>query len=1099
MSTEDPSPAPAEPDPKPPATSADPQISASTEVRKPLFLHPSQEEFLGPYRILEQLGQGGMGTVFKAEQREPVKRIVAIKRIKPGYDSSAVIARFESERQALARMDHPHIAKVLDAGSDGLGRPYFVMEYVPGTPILEFADANRLSIRQRLELFLQVCDAISHAHSKALIHRDIKSSNVMAYMVDGKPFVKVIDFGVAKALSGEHLTDRTLNTGLGAVIGTYGYMSPEQAIGSPDIDTRTDVYSLGILLYELLAGVQPFDWNLLGRAVEQEMQRIIREVEAPHPSTKLSSLGDDAHTVAKSRKTTVGLLTQELNSELEWIPLRAIRKERDRRYASAMQLADDIRNYMDNRPLIAGPETNTYRLRKFIAKRKVPLVVTAAMILALVVGVIGTTIGFLGQRRLRIEADEQRAKAHVEKLKAEASAAKEREVNAALDREAYFMRIALADQMVRSSNFAKADELLDACSPALRHWEWFYLRRLGHLDLGTWQPSSGGAIRSLAYSPDGTRLATACGGRGMILWDAASGKEIMATGAIPGFLRSVAFSPNGRSVGINGGDGVVRLYDAQAGRLQRSWAITDARAGGVPGGGLAFSPDSLRIAVTGGNRVTIWDLSGSTDAPPILILKYADTESGVFNGPVSFSPDGKILATAGGVPGESVRFWDAQTGRFIRALPGNPQSVEVFEFSRDGRRLLVDDVRGKVANTWDVDLAKILTSYAGHTAGVWGAAFSPDERFVATTGFDLTTRLWDASTGSLLRTYRGFRRWPYSVTFSPDGQSLVTGDGDPQIRFWDAASDAGDRIASGGKYVTRLTVHGDSRRLIMSSGGKGPARVTVWDLEAEKSLRSFGDSYSGYWAGTPVSDHLVAIPGGTGIHIHDLNTGLLEREFTLDTSLLTALSFDPEGSHLGAAFMDGTIMVWDLMSHAAPLQWRGPSATLERGLAFSPDGRLLAVTGEEGTILWNPADGKKVRELPRSLATGGATLSVAFSRDGRLLATGRMGGAWELWNPQTGYLECSVANAHVAGIDGIAFSPDGSRVVTSSRDKQIKIWEVATHREVLTLDGHDNWVTAIAWTADGRRIVSGGLDGMVRIWDVGRSWSRERLGTATQP
>jgi serine/threonine protein kinase len=321
---------------------------------------------VGPYHILEAIGDGGMGTVYKAEQRRPIKRLVALKLIKAGFDTREVIARFESERQALARMDHPHIAKVLDAGTTDLGRPYFVMEYVPGVPITKFADDHKLSIRDRLELFIQVCQAIAHAHSKALIHRDIKSTNVLAYLADGKPTVKVIDFGIAKALTGDRLTDQTFNTGQGNIIGTYDSMSPEQADGSPDIDTRTDVYSLGVLLYELLTGAKPFDSESLRKAADHEIRRIIREVEPPNPSTRLTGLKETAADIARLRQANVEALTKQLRSELEWIPLMAMRKDPLRRYASPLTLADDVQNYLEGKPLAAGPESTAYRLKKYI-------------------------------------------------------------------------------------------------------------------------------------------------------------------------------------------------------------------------------------------------------------------------------------------------------------------------------------------------------------------------------------------------------------------------------------------------------------------------------------------------------------------------------------------------------------------------------------------------------------------------------------------------------------------------------------------------------------------------------------------------------------
>ncbi len=263
-------------------------------------------------------------------------------------------------------MDHPHIAKVFDAGSTRSGRPYFVMEHVPGEPVTAFADRNRLTIPARLKLFQQICQAINHAHMKAVIHRDIKPGNVLAYMHDGQPTAKVIDFGIAKALTGDRLTEQTFNSYRGQVIGTYESMSPEQASGSADIDTRTDVYSLGVLLYELLCGVKPFDSKMLARAADEEIKRIIQKVEPDRPSTRLASLGKEAVEIAAARQASIDALARQFRQELEWIPLMAMRKERERRYASPLQLSEDLDNYLKGHRLLAGPGSTAYRLRKFV-------------------------------------------------------------------------------------------------------------------------------------------------------------------------------------------------------------------------------------------------------------------------------------------------------------------------------------------------------------------------------------------------------------------------------------------------------------------------------------------------------------------------------------------------------------------------------------------------------------------------------------------------------------------------------------------------------------------------------------------------------------
>jgi serine/threonine-protein kinase len=359
---------------------------------------------VGPYKLLEQIGEGGFGVVFMAEQTRPVRRKVALKVLKPGMDTRQVVARFEAERQALALMDHPNIAKVFDGGQTASGRPYFVMELVKGTPITEFCDLNHLTPRQRLELFVSVCQAIQHAHQKGIIHRDLKPSNVLVTMHDTTPVVKVIDFGVAKAL-GQELTDKTLFTGFAQMIGTPLYMSPEQAGQSGlDIDTRSDIYSLGVLLYELLTGTTPFDKEWLKRVSYEEIRRIIREEEAPRPSTRISTLGPVAATVSANRQSDPKKLGRQLRGELDWIVMKALEKDRNRRYESAGALAQDIRRYLADEPVLAGPPSAWYRLRKLAQRHRARL--TAVSVLGLALTVAAGAIAW--QVRDRAEAARER-------------------------------------------------------------------------------------------------------------------------------------------------------------------------------------------------------------------------------------------------------------------------------------------------------------------------------------------------------------------------------------------------------------------------------------------------------------------------------------------------------------------------------------------------------------------------------------------------------------------------------------------------------------------------------------------------------------------
>jgi serine/threonine protein kinase/predicted Zn-dependent protease len=342
---------------------------------------------IGPYKLLEQIGEGGMGLVFVAEQEHPIKRRVALKIIKPGMDSRQVIARFEAERQALAMMEHANIAKVHDGGTTPEGRPYFVMELVKGTPITVYSDNHRLPTRRRLELFLDVCHAVQHAHQKGIIHRDLKPSNVLVAHHDVRAVVKVIDFGVAKAM-GQRLTERTLYTGFAQMIGTPLYMSPEQAgLSDLDIDTRSDVYSLGVLLYELLTGTTPFDNETLKKASYDEMRRIIREDEPPRPSARLSTLQQARlSTIAEQRRMEPHRLRQHIRGELDWIVMKALDKDRNRRYQSAGALAADVQRYLDDAPVEACPPSTAYRLRKFARRHRAALTTLATVTLALLAG-----------------------------------------------------------------------------------------------------------------------------------------------------------------------------------------------------------------------------------------------------------------------------------------------------------------------------------------------------------------------------------------------------------------------------------------------------------------------------------------------------------------------------------------------------------------------------------------------------------------------------------------------------------------------------------------------------------------------------------------
>lgn len=486
---------------------------------------------IGPYRLLQQIGEGGMGTVFMAEQTQPVQRKVALKVIKPGMDSKQVIARFEAERQALAMMDHVNIARVLDAGTTEAGRPYFVMELVHGVPITKYCDDNRLTPRQRLELFVPVCQAIQHAHQKGVIHRDVKPSNVLVTLYDGQPVPKVIDFGVAKATE-QRLTERTLFTQYGALVGTPEYMSPEQAeMSALGVDTRSDIYSLGVLLYELLTGSTPLTHQRMKHAAYAEILRLIKEEEPPRPSTRLSDSGEALVAISAQRHTEPAKLTKLVRGELDWIVMKTLEKDRSRRYETAKDFAADVQRYLNDEQVLACPPSAWYRFRKLARRNRRALVTASVFVVAALVGVgalaVSTVLVWKANEELKESVERERLAVERER------------------REAYFQRITVAHRELSMDNLAAALRALRDCPEDLREWEWHYLMRLCKVEPLVLQAKT--EVNGVAFSPDGERLASAGADGSVKIWNSRTGTVIQTIPAhADAAVVSVVFHADGK-------------------------------------------------------------------------------------------------------------------------------------------------------------------------------------------------------------------------------------------------------------------------------------------------------------------------------------------------------------------------------------------------------------------------------------------------------------------------------------------------------------------------------------------------------------------------
>jgi WD40 repeat protein/serine/threonine protein kinase/tetratricopeptide (TPR) repeat protein len=1064
---------------------------------------------IGPYKLIEQIGEGGMGTVWMAQQTEPVKRLVAVKLIKAGMDSKQVIARFEAERQALAMMDHPNIARVLDAGATPERRPYFAMELVKGIPITRYCDGQRLSVRERLELFVPVCQAVQHAHQKGVIHRDLKSSNVLVAPYDGIPVVKVIDFGVAKAV-GQPLTERTLVTGLGAVVGTLEYMSPEQAeLNNLDIDTRSDIYSLGVLLYELLTGTTPLLKKRLATAAFSEVLRIIRDEEPPRPSTRLSTT-EELPSIAANRGAEPSKLRGLVRGELDWIVMKALEKDRSRRYETANGLAADLRRYLDDEPVQACPPSARYRLGKFVRRNKVGLLAAGLIAMAML-----ATVGLLAVSNALVRREMRRTDEKAE----------------ALRRHDYISRVNLAYRECQANNVAQALELLDGCPEDLRGWEWFYVSRQCRLDLQTFH-EPGSTVYAVAFSPDGRYLASGSGDytpygpcfRGgesgdLVVRDVATGREVFAHRRLPGSISAVAFSPDGRwiatgqatwagshrgplaqlefSSGVGSKSdtrplavepaGTLTVWDAATG--QERFHKTDLGPLGVSS--LAFSPDSRRIiagysdsdmmARTRPGHAKVWDAATGD----VLIDRIpAPPRVGVYSGvsSVAFSPEGKCVALAGA---GQVDLWDLASRRMVRSLAGHSGVVFAITFSPDGRYLASGD-DDKTVRIWDCATGAELRTYADE-AVAFGLAFSPDgQRIVSASGNGL--KLWSVASGGELATFHGHQHSVYCVAFSPDGTQIASGSSDQTVKLWFATPNLQLTVTTYMNQVRGVAFSPDGH-LVASAQIFGRGNLRLWDPATGEERLSFEhEGGGGAVAFSPDGQRLAASSLSQYVRIWDATTGrqLLTLKGT-QRAVWPSVAFSPDGHLLAQADNDRSVKLWDTTTGRRVHTLHGHSAAAN-AVAFSPDRRILASASEDKTVkLWDVATGREVLTLKGHLAP---VHGLAFSPDGRKLASvgGDFGhpGEAKVWDPSTGR-ELAQLHGHTELVRCVAFSPDGRRLATGSADLTIKLWDTATGQDVFTLRGHSAVVSGLAFSPDGRRIVSGSCDSTEKVWDLDAS------------
>lgn len=1028
-------------------------------------------DLIGRYRLIERLGQGGSGVVYLAEQESPVRRRVALKVIKLGMDTQSVIARFEAERQALARMEHPNIAKVFDAGATETGRPFFVMELVTGEKLSDYCERRQLSPRQRVELFIPICQAVQHAHQKGIIHRDLKPSNILVSEHEGVAVPKLIDFGIAKATG--QFGDAPMDlTSTHQFVGTPAYMSPEQlGLGGRDVDTRSDIYSLGVILYELLAGQPPFSPRALTVAGLDEMRRIIREVDPPRPSTTLIRNLPPARSPALRQLSRDRLAA--VRGDLDWIVMKCLEKDRARRYETANGLAADLRRHLEDEPVVARPPSGLYRLQKVTRRHRLAFSVT---LVGVVVLLLATIVSLQSAwRAQRAEQEQTRLRERAEAAARENQQLLIRRYVSEGNRLAEAGRPLIAlPWLVEALEFEAGDPDRET-DERLR-----IAQALGrapdlklHLSQGNW-------VRCVAFSPDGKLLATGGDDGTVRISPVAEGGLTFTNLSLPGSVSTVKFSPDGTRLVAVDRHGRAQLWDAITGAALTS-VIQAADYQEVNLRNLAtrlfpateFHPAQDQLLLAWGSESA--QLRNATTGK--LIRNFTPGGS-VWH--ATFSPDGRYVATSSEDGGAQV--WETATGQPAGDALPHTGMVAWSQFSPDGEQLLTVRAR-RFIQIWDWRKGQRTGPEIPVSSVLFHASLSPNGRQILAASWWGKARLFDAATGHLQAEFNHDGGLVYAA-FSPDGEHFATACHDGNAWLWNT-SDAHQPVAilPAGNETDQVVFSADGRQLAVASRG-GTARV--WELfPPQPGLRHLPSRDVTWVEFDATAEHALVAGGGAEgeVRIYVTATGGVRSSAKFPANRIRGARFSPDGTRVLVFGSDTAAQVLAAETGQPVLPPLSHAASPVDAL-WSADGKWIATAaGPGGAHLWSAHDGRHLGTIPHS----NHVLAIAFSPEGKHLATAHEDRTVRVWGTNPLRLVAGPWPA-IGALRHVHFSPSGRQVAfscySSGGEGLVHIYDMATGKVAAPPLTHRDDLLGFEYSRDGRRIATACEDHTARVWDA---------------